>query len=201
MILYLLDLIGVGVFAISGALAAGKVGLDLLGVMVIGSITAIGGGTLRDLLLGRHPIFWIRDSTYLIVTCGASLFTVACSYIFPPLKDALLFADALGLALFAMAGAQIAEELKLAPIIIVLMVTMTRVAAGVVRDVLTVQIPLILRRDIYATAAIVGILLYLLFQYVGVKRSPAFAIGLATIGTFRLLAIAYSWQLPIFKLG
>jgi uncharacterized membrane protein YeiH len=200
MIFYLLDLLGVAVFAVSGALAAGRTELDLLGVVVIAALTAVGGGTLRDLLLNRHPIFWIADPKYLIVICAAALLTVFSIHVLPPPGDALLLADALGLALFAMSGAQIAEAANLSPIIVVLMGTMTGVAGGVLRDVLSGVIPLILRRDIYATAAIAGISLYLLLQALGMKRPWAFGGGMAVVVALRLLAILWGWQLPIFRL-
>jgi uncharacterized membrane protein YeiH len=200
MILYILDLLGVAVFALSGALAAGRAGLDLLGVVVIASITAIGGGTLRDLLLNRHPIFWIENPTYLVVIFTTALCTVAYVGVWPPPGDALLVADALGLALFAISGAQIAEEDQLSPIIVVLMGTMTGVAGGVLRDVLTARIPLLLRGDIYATAAIAGVALYLLLQALGASRSWAFGVGLVSVVGLRLASIVWGWQLPVFRL-
>jgi uncharacterized membrane protein YeiH len=156
MVLYLLDLLGVAVFAVSGALAAGRKGLDMLGVIVIAVVTAVGGGTLRDLLLDRHPIFWIADPTYLVVISVSALLTLSYVRRRPPPGNSLLIADALGLALFTIMGAQIAEGAGLSPIIIVLMGTMTGVAGGVLRDVLSAEVPFILRRDLYATAAIAG---------------------------------------------
>jgi uncharacterized membrane protein YeiH len=109
-------------------------------------------------------------------------------------------ADALGLALFALSGAQVAEAVPRPPLIVVLMGTMTGVAGGVLRDVLTAQIPLILRRDIYATAAIVGITASLLLQACGVHRSWAFGAGMVVVVALRLLAILEDWHLPIFRL-
>ena len=201
MILYVLDLVGVAVFAVSGALAAGRKELDLLGVVVLAALTAIGGGTLRDLLLNRHPVFWVADTRYLIVIIAAALLTVAYVRVLPVPGEALLVADALGLALFAISGAQIAEAAGYPAIVVVLMGTMTGVAGGVLRDVLTAQIPLILRRDIYATAAIAGIALYLVLQAVGVRRSGAAAIGMLVVAALRLLAIWRGLQLPVFRLG
>jgi uncharacterized membrane protein YeiH len=197
-ILYWLDLFGVAVFAVSGALTAGRAGLDLLGVLVIASFTAIGGGTVRDLLLNRHPIFWIRDPTYLVVIGATALLTVGYVRVFPPPGDALLVADALGLALFAMSGAQIAESERLSAIIVVLMGTMTGVAGGVLRDVLSARVPLLLQRDIYATAAIAGVGLYLALQRLGVPRGAAFWVGLVGIVVLRLVAITWGLQLPVF---
>ncbi len=199
-LLYFFDLFGVAVFAITGALAAGRAGLDLLGVIVIASVTAIGGGTIRDLLLNRHPIFWFHDRNYLLVIIIAALGTVLYARFYPPPLGALLVADAVGLAVFAICGAQIAEEAKLPHSVSVLMGTMTGVGGGVVRDVLTAQVPLLLRKDIYATAAIAGITLYLVLQAVGLKRSWAFAAGLVAVAGIRLLAIHFGWQLPAFHL-
>jgi uncharacterized membrane protein YeiH len=163
-ILFLLDLTGVVVFAISGALAAGRAGLDLLGVLVLAAVTAIGGGTLRDVLMNRHPIFWMAKPIYLIVICAAGILTVVCAGAFPPLPHVFLVADAFGLGLFAISGAQAAEDAKLSPIIVVLMGMITGSAGGLIRDLLTAKIPLLLQRDIYATAAAGGIVLYLILR-------------------------------------
>lgn len=200
MILYWADLAGVAVFAVSGALAAGRKGLDILGVVVVAALTAVGGGTTRDLLLDRHPIFWIADPTYLVVIGLAALATIAYARVRPPPVSALQVADAMGLALFAISGAQIAESAGLAPIIVVLMGTMTGAAGGVLRDVLCAEIPLILRRDLYATAAIAGTLAYLAAQALGAERAWSFAIGMSTVLALRLAAVAWGWRLPVFRL-
>ena len=200
MLLYLLDLLGVAVFAVSGALAAGRLGLDLFGVIVLASVTAIGGGTLRDVLMGRHPVFWIADARYLWVILVAALLTFACGAFVAPAGQALLIADAAGLALFAITGAQVAEERKLSALIVVLMGTMTATAGGVVRDLLSGTVPLLLRKDIYASAAVAGIAVYLLLQRTGAGRGLAFGAGIVTVAGLRLAAIAYDWQLPVFRL-
>lgn len=200
MILYFLDLVGVAVFAVSGVLAARNRGLDLLGVIVIAAITAIGGGTLRDLLLNRYPIFWITDAQYVTVIIASALLTGAYVRVRPLPGKALLVADAAGLALFALSGAQVAEAAQCPAIIVVLMGTMTGVAGGVLRDVITAQVPLILRQDIYATAAIVGVALYLLLQAFGLQRSAAFGTGMAVVIALRLLAIHWGLRLPLFRM-
>lgn len=199
-IFYFLDLVGVAVFAVSGVLAARSRGLDLLGVVVIAAITAIGGGTLRDLLLNRYPLFWILDAQYLTVVITSALLTVGYVRVRPPPGNALLVADALGLALFALSGAQVAEAAQCPPLIVVLMGMMTGVAGGVLRDVITAQVPLILRRDLYATAAIVGVALYLLLQAFGLQRARAFGAGVVVVVALRLLAIRWGLQLPIFRM-
>jgi uncharacterized membrane protein YeiH len=196
---HVLDLVGVAVFAVSGALAAGRTGLDLLGVVVIAALTAVGGGTLRDVLLDRHPIFWIADPAYVVVIGVSALLTVVWVRAHPPPGTALLVADAIGLGLFAMSGAQVAEAARVSPVIVVLMGTMTGVAGGVLRDVLCGRIPLVLQRDLYATAAIAGVSLYLATEAVGVGRPAAFAAGMVVVIALRLLAIAWGLQLPVFR--
>ena len=201
MLRYRLDLFGVAVFSVRGALAAGRLHLDLLGVLVLASLTAIGGGTLRDLLMNRHPVFWLANPTYLLVICAAALGTVLYVQVLPIPAQALLVADAMGLALFALSGAQLAETARLSPIIVVLMGTMTGVAGGVMRDICGSQVPLLLRQDIYASAAIAGIVLYLALKTLGLKPSWAFGIGLVAVAALRLSAIFLGWQLPVFRLA
>lgn len=198
MLFYYLDLAGVAVFAVSGVLAARDRKLDLLGVIVVAAITAIGGGTLRDLLLNRHPIFWVTDSWYLMVIIAAALLTVAYMRIRPAPGLTLLVADTLGLALFALSGAQLAESAHCPPLIVVLMGTMTGVTGGILRDVITAQIPLILRREIYATAAIMGIVVYLVLYTLGLTRPFAFGVGMIVVVLLRLTAIRWRLHLPVF---
>ena len=200
-LLQLIDLIGVGVFAISGALAAGRKHLDLLGVVVIAMVTAIGGGTTRDLLLDRR-IFWISQPSYLWVILVSALITILWTRRLRPPDRALGIADALGLALFAISGAQIAERLGMPGIVCVIMGTITGVAGGILRDVLTNEIPMVLRRgQIYATAAIAGISVYLLLRaFAGVDEPPAALAGMVTIAALRISAVLWNWTLPVFRL-
>jgi uncharacterized membrane protein YeiH len=200
-LLDILDLLGVAVFAVSGALAAGRAGLDLLGVIVLASLTAIGGGTLRDLLLNRHPIFWLRDGRYAAVIVASALLTVLYVRFFPPPGAALLVADAFGLALFAISGAQVAEAARLPAFAVVLMGTMSGAGGGVLRDVMSARVPLILRSDIYASAAIAGVCLYLVAKRMGAPRGAAVGLGLAAVVGLRLGALAFGWQLPVFRLA
>lgn len=197
MLLYYFDLAGVAVFAASGVLAARDRDLDLLGVVVVAAITAVGGGTLRDLLLDRHPIFWVTDSWYLIVITAATLLTVAYMRVRPPPGKTLLVADALGLALFALSGAQVAESAQCPPLIVVLMGTVTGVTGGILRDVITARVPLILQREIYATAAIAGVVLYLAMQALGTPKALAFGAGMILIVALRVIAIRWGLHLPV----
>ncbi len=198
-LLYFLDLAGVAVFAASGALAALASGMDLLGVLVLASVTAVGGGTIRDLLLNRHPVFWMQDSRPLLVITVAALATVVWSQLLPIPQHALLIADALGLALFAMSGARLATERGCSSLVSIFMGTLTGVGGGAVRDVMTAKVPMILRQDIYASAAIAGIGAYLLLRRAGLTERAAFFAGLAGIVVLRLSAVTWAWQLPSFK--
>jgi len=200
MILYAADLLGVAVFAISGALAAGRKSLDYLGVIVISVITAIGGGTTRDLLLDRNPIFWIQDANYLYVIILSAFFTIFFSrYKKPPLRQ-LLIADAFGLALFAIVGAEIAMSLEFNWLIVIIMGTITAVAGGVIRDIITNEIPLILRRDFYATAALSGILVFQFLMALGVDDTISTLSGMCVIVILRFAAIFKGLRLPVFQL-
>jgi uncharacterized membrane protein YeiH len=195
--LYILDLMGVAVFAASGALAAGRKSMDLLGVIVIAAVTAVGGGTLRDLLLDRHPVFWMADPFYLTVILAIAVVTmVYIRWRRPPLR-ALAVADAFGLGLFTISGAQIAERAGMSALIVVLLATMTAVAGGVLRDVLSAEVPLILRRDIYATAAVCGAAVYLLTKQLAVSEPAAVVIGVVVVVALRLAAIVWGLQLPV----
>ena len=202
MLLYVLDLVGVAVFAVSGALAAGRRGLDLLGVIVLGSVTAVGGGTIRDVLLARHPIFWLADPAYITVIVAAALLTVAYTRWRPPPHAALLVADALGLALFSVVGAQVAEAAALPAASGVLLGTVTGTAGGAVRDVLSAEVPLILRRgNLYASAAIAGTTTYFALEAMGIARGAASLTGMAVCAGVRFASIWWGLQLPVFQLG
>jgi uncharacterized membrane protein YeiH len=198
MMFYVLQLLGAAVFAASGALAAGRKRMDLLGVVVIAIVTAIGGGTIRDLLLDRHPVSWIEDPSYLVVSVIAAVLTLAYVRFRRPPTHSLAIADALGLALFTITGAQIAQREMIDPIVVVVMGTMTGVAGGVIRDVLSAEVPLIFRKgELYATAAIVGAALYLLLESVGIPRQVAALAGMAAIAGLRLAAILWGLHLPV----
>ena len=188
-------------FAVSGALAAGRKRLDLLGVVVIAMVTAIGGGTTRDLLLDR-TVFWTTQPRYLYVIVASALFTVLWTRRFRPPERALAIVDALGLALFAISGAQIAERVGLPGIVCVIMGTLSGVAGGMIRDVLTAQIPMVIRRgQIYATAAIVGIIVYLVLRgELGVGMDVAALAGMVVIAVLRISSITWNWTLPVFSL-
>ncbi len=160
MMIYLLDLFGVAVFAITGALAAGKKKMDLFGVVVLALATALGGGTLRDVILGAYPVFWISNPTYIFVgtAVAVSIFTAA-RFMRPP-DRALKFADAFGLAVFTVIGTEKALSQGVPVSIAVIMGVMTGVAGGIIRDILSGEIPLVLKAEIYATASLCGAIIF-----------------------------------------
>ena len=200
MLFYLLDLFGVAVFAISGALVAMRRSMDVLGVIVIATVTAIGGGTLRDVLLDRHPIFWLTDPAYPFVIIASATAVLVYSRFREPPGSSLLIADAFGLALFTVSGAQIAEQANLPAISVVLLATMTGVAGGVLRDILCAEIPLVLRRDIYATASIAGAAVYLVLKQTALPIAGITLIAMVAVFALRLAAIVWGLHLPRFDL-
>lgn len=198
MLLKILDLLGVAVFAISGSLAGLSAHLDLLGIFVLASVTAIGGGTLRDILLSRHPIFWIEDPWPLLSIIAATALTLTWVHFHAVPTGALLVADALGLALFTMSGARIAEVIGCRAHVVILMGTLTGAGGGVVRDLLSAKVPLILRQDIYASAAMAGVAVYLLVRANRVPATAALVVGFCVVLTVRLAALAFDLSLPAF---
>ena len=187
-------------FAVSGALAAGRKRLDLLGVLVIALVTAIGGGTLRDLLLGRR-VFWVADATCLWVIVAASALTVIYTRFRLPPFSALLVADALGLALFTVSGSRIAEQVTDSRVVVVLMGTVTGAAGGVVRDILCNEIPLLFSTgQLYGTAAIVGGALYVLAHAAGLSPDVAGAAGMIAVAGLRLAAMKWEIRLPVYEI-
>jgi uncharacterized membrane protein YeiH len=196
--IYLLDLFGVAVFAVTGSLAAGKRRLDLFGVVVVALATALGGGTFRDVTLGTHPIFWISDPAYILVAVSASVMTFASARFREPPKGMLQVADAFGLAIFTVIGAQKALNLEVSPIIVVIMGIMTGVAGGMIRDILSGEIPLILQREIYATASLCGALAFVgLAPFVPTERINI-VVAVVVVLALRLAAIRWKLSLPVF---
>jgi uncharacterized membrane protein YeiH len=199
--LYLVSMLGVAVFAASGALAAGRKSFDWLGVVVIALVTAVGGGTLRDLLLDRHPIFWVQDPSHVTIILLAAALTLAYVHFRKPPLAALAVADALGLALFSISGAQVAEAKGLPALTVIVMGAVTGSAGGVLRDVLTGEVPLLFRQtELYATAAIAGVGVYLAAEAVGLGTEPASYLGMGVVAGLRFAAIRWKLRLPVFHL-
>ena len=198
-LLYILSQLGVAVFAMSGALSAGRKKFDVFGVVVISVVTAIGGGTIRDLLLDRNPVFWIADTHYLLVSSLAGLLTVLYVRHRPLPHRVLLYADGVGLAFFTISGTRIAEGMGVSPGVCVLMGCMTGAAGGVIRDVLSGEVPLLLRdRELYATAAMAGSATYLgLIRWFDLGITPAAIVGMSVVVSLRLASIWWNLRMPV----
>ena len=192
-----LDLFGVAVFAVTGSLAAGRKHLDFLGVVVLAIVTALGGGTLRDLVLGVVPVFWVSAPVYVIVASATAIVVFFLVRFYDIPNGVLLIADAFGLAVFTVVGTQKALALEINAGIAVVMGVMTGVAGGIIRDMLTGEIPLILRREIYATASLCGAVA---FWAISIKLNVTLAIimSIAVTLALRLSAIKWNLSLPLY---
>ncbi|RFA27023.1 hypothetical protein CAI21_15865 [Alkalilimnicola ehrlichii] len=196
--IYWLDIFGVAVFAVTGALAAGRKNLDLFGVVVLGLVTALGGGTVRDSILGATPVFWITDTAYIMVAALAALLTVAWARWGRLPQNLLPIADAVGLATFTVIGAQKALSLGVNAEIAVMMGVMTGVVGGMVRDVLCGEVPLVLRQEIYATASLFGAIIFVTLNHLFPAQAVATWIAIGAVLGLRLAAIRWNLSLPVF---
>ena len=195
MYLHLMDLVGVFAFAVSGALTAGRKGMDILGVLVVAAVTAIGGGTVRDVLLDR-PVFWLTDTVYLYVIAAAAVCTLVYARFRRPPHGALRVADAFGLAVFAVLGVRAGLAAGVSPLVAVIMGAITGVVGGAVRDVLCGETPMILRQDIYATAAIAGATTYVVLSAWLGQGAVTLTASIAVTLLLRLSAVRFDLNLP-----
>ncbi|MDD5364265.1 MAG: trimeric intracellular cation channel family protein [Gallionellaceae bacterium] len=197
-LIYVLDLCAVSICAITATLEARRSELDLFGVTVIAIIAGIGGGTVRDILLGRLPVYWIHDATYVAVgmTAGVLTFFLARRLRLP--KNFFLIPDALGMALFTVIGTSIALNLGTPWLITALMGVVTAVFGGVIRDILCNEVPLIFRTDIYATASLAGALLLIGLDASGLGHNAA--VWLAMLGTVAIRLAAIRWHIHLPRL-
>lgn len=199
-LLFYLDIFGIIVFALSGALMAGRYQLDPFGVVVLASVTAVGGGTIRDVIL-QTPVFWVEKPYYLYVILATALLTIVL--IRQPKripKRFLLIADALGLALFAVLGTQKALYLGAPVPVAIVLGTITGVAGGMIRDVLCNVIPMILRQEIYALAAMLGGSLFIFLHWLGWSDRQAIVASMSAALLLRLAAIYWHVSLPAFHI-
>jgi len=198
-LIYILDLCAVAVCAITATLEAQRRELDLFGVAVIAVIAGIGGGTVRDILLGRLPVYWIHDPLYVAVGIIAAMLTFVLMHKTNIPKNFFLLPDAIGLALFTVIGTSIAMSLHAHWFIAALMGVITGVFGGVIRDILCNEVPLIFRTDIYATASLLGALLLVGLDSFGLAHNVALILAMLTIITIRLSAIRWHIHLPRFR--
>ncbi|HET8866208.1 MAG TPA: trimeric intracellular cation channel family protein [Gracilimonas sp.] len=198
-IIHLLDLIGTFVFAISGIRVAARNDMDIFGASVVGFVTAIGGGTVRDLLLNNHPITWMADITYPLVILAAVPFTFVMGKKLNDFSKTLFIFDTIGIALFTIIGMEKALSFGLSPFIAGLMGMISAVVGGIIRDVLCREIPLIFRKEIYATACLAGAVIFYVGLELNLPDNLNYLITTAFIITIRTVSIKRNWSLPKMK--
>lgn len=199
-VIHMLDLVGTAVFAVTGALAAGRKRMDIFGVVVLGCVTALGGGTLRDIILGIQPIFWVSDTHYLAVPTIAAIGTFVLARRWKLPATALMYADALGLAVFTIIGFQRAFHATHVYSIAIVMGVTTGVVGGLIRDVLSGEVPLILRREIYASASLCGAAMLALLSWLELLAPIALSGAVLTTLVIRVAALYWNLTLPLFRL-
>lgn len=200
MFYFVIDILGTIAFAISGVLVAMEKKLDLFGVLIIAFVTAIGGGSLRDLLIGNTPVIWMRDATYVITI----VVTVVVAIIFVNqlkyLRKSLFLFDTIGIGLYTLIGVEKGVEAGLLPVMCVALGTITASFGGVIRDILCNEIPVIFRKEIYATACILGGASYFLLTKLPIAESYAYSGAIVMVIGLRLLAVRFKIRLPnIYK--
>jgi uncharacterized membrane protein YeiH len=193
-----LDWLGVIAFTITGALVASRKQMDVVGFIVLGTVTGIGGGTLRDVLLGL-PGFWVREPTYLITCALVSVLVFFAAHIPQSRYRYLLWLDAIGLALFAVSGAEKAAHAEADFTVAVAMGVITATFGGIIRDLLGGESPIILSREIYASAALAGAVIFIVLTALGAPRELAIAAGFAVGLLIRAAALQYGWSLPRYR--
>lgn len=195
---YAIETLGTVAFAISGSFAAMQRRLDPFGVLIIAFVTSIGGGTVRDLLLGDTPVAWMRDVNYCLLILVTSLLTIFFKSYIKKFKVTLFLFDSLGLGLFTLVGVQKGIVFGLSPGICVALGTITGCFGGIIRDTLLNTIPLIFRKEIYATACILGGVLYFALVHFDIEADVAKVIVIAFIFTIRIVVVRYKLALPKF---
>lgn len=197
---YTLDILGTIAFAISGVLIAINKKMDLFGILIIAFVTAIGGGTLRDILIGQTPVNWMMDMTFTYVILGSAVFAIVLRHKINYLRTSLFLFDTIGIGLYTVVGVEKGIGAGLHPIICIALGTMSACFGGVIRDMLCSEIPVIFRKEIYATACILGGLSYFLLRKLPIDPDVVFVIAGAIVIVVRLIAVKFKVALPsIYK--
>lgn len=197
---YILELLGTGFFAMSGALVANeKSKPDWFGVSFIGFITSIGGGSLRDMLLGSYPLVWIKDINFIYAVFTGIILTSVLYQLLTKNRKMLLVFDTLGIAMFTIIGMEKALNLGVDPIIACIMGMFSAVMGGVLRDVLTNETPILFQKTIYASACLAGTVVYLLLDVIGLERHTTALLSIGVICAIRYVAVRYNVTLPKFR--
>ncbi|WP_037373774.1 trimeric intracellular cation channel family protein [Salinimicrobium xinjiangense] len=197
----ILDLLGTVAFAISGALAAMNRRLDLFGIFIIAFVTAIGGGTVRDMLIGNTPVTWMENIIYIYLIGVVTIFAIIFRRKLNHLKKSLFLFDTIGLGVFTITGVEMGIQNDLNPIISITLGAMTGTFGGVIRDILCNEIPVIFRKEIYATASITGGLAFIILHEIGVNQDIIYVGTSLTVIIIRLIVVKYHISLPSFYLS
>ncbi|AWA31534.1 hypothetical protein HYN48_14640 [Flavobacterium magnum] len=198
---YLLDIIGTMAFAVSGALTAMNKKLDPFGVYIIAFVTAVGGGTLRDIMIGRTPVGWMRDPNYVYLISAGFFLAILFRKKLDRLRVSLFLFDTIGLGVFTLIGLEKGINIGLHPVICIALGTMTASFGGVIRDILCNEIPVIFRREIYATICIVGGVVFFALQKTGLGKDAIYLITSCIIIALRLMAVKFRWYLSPLERG
>lgn len=198
MLLHYLFIMGICVEAMTGALAAGRKKMDFFGVMLIACIAALGGGTVRDTLFNTYPLTWVIHPEYLLYTALSAFLTIFIAHSLTRIMKIFLILDALGLSTFVIIGTQKALHHGLSPSIAVISGMITGICGGMLRDILCNDIPLVLRKELYAVIALAGAVLFIVLNYFQVSETISVLITLISIFVARLLAIFFHLEIPVF---
>lgn len=195
-LIYWIDLLGTLVFAISGVLAAVDKKFDLVGAFILGMVTAVGGGTLRDVLIGTTPVGWMKDLSYFVIILAALPICYFFKKAILKLRKGIFLFDTIGIGLFTILGLQKTLDVGLSPAIAVLMGIVSATFGGVIRDVLSNEVPLIFRKEIYVSACLMGGLIFLLLEYFLKNASINIVLSILVVIVIRYLAVRKNWALP-----
>ena len=198
MVLTLLDFIGVFVFSMSGLLAAANKEMDVFGGFIIAFVTALGGGTLRDIILNQ-PISWIEDPTYIYIVIIGSVAALIFKKVLIKIRKTLFLFDSIGIGLFMVIGLQKGLNLELPLIIALIFGVITATFGGVIRDILSNEVPLIFRKEIYATACIAGGLLFITLKLLEVPETIGLISSVLLVTAIRILVVLKKWRLPVLN--
>jgi uncharacterized membrane protein YeiH len=195
----LFDWLGVAVFAATGALVAARKGMDVVGFALLATATGIGGGTLRDMALGTLPVFWVGQPEYLAICIGVAMVTFAAAPVLQSRLRALLWLDAMGLALFAVTGAKAAIDAGAGGLVAIVMGVVTATFGGIIRDLLGGEVPVVLSREIYVSAALLGAGVFVAGAGIGAPTAGALVAGLLSGFALRAAALHWGWSLPRYS--
>jgi uncharacterized membrane protein YeiH len=197
--LYILYIIAIIAEAMTAALSAGKRDMDYMGVIIIAWVTALGGGTIRNLLLGHYPMTWIEHPIYLVITAVAAIITTLIASYISKFRKLFLLLDAIGLIVFTILGCQLAQQMNMHFLIVIFSGLLTGCAGGIIRDILCNDVPLIFRKEVYASVSLIAGITYLVsYNFLGDEFYFSTLITFFVGITIRLLAIKYDWSLPKF---